>query len=135
LISGYNSLVTVLLTILGVLLLVPSVAGVVFGVFMALDPKTRRPGVFFVLWWVPGVVASLGILIRDPATFFMGLLCFAVAGLALILEERWPPTREPAVRRRVPSADSERTTRENKVREKSEVSERREAGEQSEDAS
>lgn len=105
----------------------PSVAVAVFGVFMALDAKTRRPGVFFVLWWVPGVVASLGILMRDPATFFMGLLCFAVAGLALMLEERWSGT--PAIRRRVPTADSERTTRENKVREKSEVSE------QSEDAS
>lgn len=103
----------VLLTILGVLLLVPSVAGAVFGVFMALDSKTRRAGLLFVLWWVPGIVASFGVLIRDPATFLMGLVCFVVAGLALLLEERW--ASKPISRRRAPSADSERTTGQNKI--------------------
>ena len=104
----------VLLTILGGLLLVPSVAGAVFGVFMALDSKIRRAGLLFVLWWVPGIVASFGILIRDPATFLMGLVCFVVAGLALLLEERW--ASKPVSRRRAPSADSERTTRQNKIK-------------------
>jgi len=110
--------VNVLLTILGVLLLLPSVAGIVFGVFMALDPKTRFPGVLFALWWVSAAVAAFGVLIRDPATFAMGLLCFAVAGLTLVVEERRP--QKPPVRPKVPSADSERTTQENKVRERSE---------------
>jgi len=110
--------VNVLITILGVLLLLPSAAGVIFGAYMAFDPKTRGAGMLFGLWWVSAVAAAFGILIRDPATFVMGLLCFAVAGLALFLEERLP--QKPAVRRGVPSADSEKTTRENKVRERSE---------------
>jgi len=110
--------VKVLLTILGVLLLVPSVAGAVFGVFMALDSKVRRAGLLFVLWWVPGIVASFGILIRDPATFVMGLVCFVVAGLALLLEERW--ANKPVSRRRAPTADSQRTTRQNKINDQSE---------------
>ncbi|CAN5180762.1 hypothetical protein BH18ACT10_BH18ACT10_10750 [soil metagenome] len=108
----------VLLTILGVLLLVPSVAGAVFGVFMALDSKMRRAGLLFVLWWVPGIVASFGILIRDPATFVMGLVCFVVAGLALLLEERW--ANKPVSRRRAPTADSQRTTRQNEINDQSE---------------
>jgi len=110
--------VKVLLTILGVLLLVPSVAGAVFGVFMALDSKMRRAGLLFVLWWVPGIVASFGILIRDPATFVMGLVCFVVAGLALLLEERW--ANKPVSRRRAPTADSQRTTRQNEINDQSE---------------
>ena len=111
----------ILLTVLGVLLLLPSLAGVGFGVFMALDPKNRGAGVLFGIWWVSAVAAAFGVLIRDPATFAMGLLCFAVAGLALILEEHGP--QKPAAGSRVPSADSERTTQENKVREVKERSE------------
>lgn len=109
---------TVLLTILGVLLLLISVAGLIFGGYVALNPTTRGAGLLFALWWVSAVVAALGILIRDPATFVMGLFCFTVAGLALFLKE-WRP-REPAARRRVPSADSERIIQENKIREPSE---------------
>jgi hypothetical protein len=110
--------VALLLTVLGILVLLPSVAGILFGGFMALDPKTRGAGVLFVLWWVPGVVAAVGVLIRDPATFVMGLLCFAVAGLAMTLEERW--SHKPTVRRIVPSPNSEKTTQENVIRERSE---------------
>jgi len=91
--------VTLLLTILGILVLLPSVAGIVFGGFMALDPKIRGAGVIFALWWVSGVVAALGILVRDSATFAMGLFCFAVAGLALLVGERRP--RKPKFRHEV----------------------------------
>lgn len=108
----------VFLTVLGVLLLVPSVAGILFGVFMALDPKTRGAGVFFGVWWVCAVAAAVGVLIGDPATFVMGVLCFLVAGLALVLDERKP--QKPAAGRRAPSVDSERTTRQNKIRDHSE---------------
>jgi len=91
--------VTLLLTILGILVLLLSVAGIAFGGFMALDPQVRGAGVIFGLWWVSGVVAALGILVRDSATFAIGLFCFTVAGLALLVEERLP--RKPAFRHRV----------------------------------
>ena len=79
-------LLTLLLVIMGLLLLLLSLAGVVFGVFMALDERTREQGVFFAVWWVPAVAASLGIVLRDWVTFTVGILCFVVAGAALALE-------------------------------------------------
>jgi hypothetical protein len=79
-------LLTLLLVIMGLLLLLLSLAGVVFGVFMALDERTREQGVFFAVWWVPAVAASLGIVLRDRVTFTVGILCFVVAGAALALE-------------------------------------------------
>jgi hypothetical protein len=97
--------VTLLLTILGILVLLPSVAGLVFGGFIALDPKTRGQGVMFALWWVSGVVAALGILVRDSATFVMGLFCFTVAGLALIVGARHP--RKPAFKHEAWHAEKE----------------------------
>ena len=79
-------LLTLLLVIVGLLLLLLSLAGVAFGVFMSLDERTREQGVFFAIWWVPAVAASLGVVLRDGVTFTVGALCFVVAGAALALE-------------------------------------------------
>lgn len=75
-----------LLTVLGVLLLLPSLAGVALGLYMASSPGTRGQGLFFALWWTPAAAASAGIVMHDPVTFFVGLFCFVVAGAALAIE-------------------------------------------------
>lgn len=67
---------------LGGLLFLVSLAGVVLGLYMALNHATREPGIFFALWWTPAVAGSAGIMMRDPVTFLIGVLCFAVAGMA-----------------------------------------------------
>lgn len=77
-----------LLTVLGVLLLLASLAGVAFGLFMAFDPRTREPGLYFALWWTPAAATAAGILMRDPATFTIGAICFFIAGIAFALERR-----------------------------------------------
>lgn len=74
---------TLFLVLLGLLLLVLSLAGVAFGSFMALERRNRDAGVSFAIWWVPAVAASIGVLMRDPVTFVVGTLCFVVAGVAL----------------------------------------------------
>jgi hypothetical protein len=51
------------------------------------------------VWWVPAVVASIGILMRDSVTFTVGVLCFVVAGTALVLDLRG--SRKPARQRPV----------------------------------
>jgi hypothetical protein len=80
--------VSFLLTALGLLLLLLSFAGIAIGCFMALDGRTREPGVFFALWWVPAVAASGGLLMGDPVTFSIGAFCFIMAGVAIALERR-----------------------------------------------
>jgi hypothetical protein len=111
------------LTVIGLLLLLVSVAGIAFGVFMAADPKTRGQGTLFAVWWVPGLAAASGVLMRDVVTFAVGLLCLLVAGAVLAFEGGHPS--KPTLRRKInPSgelADSERrasenTTKENKSR-------------------
>ncbi len=77
-----------LLAVVGSLLLLLSLAGVALGLFMALDHRTREPGLYFVLWWIPAVAAASGVLMRDPATFVIGASCFVVAGTAFALERR-----------------------------------------------
>lgn len=77
-----------LLTALGILLLLLSLAGIAVGFFMALGRRTRVPGVFFALWWIPAVAAAGGILMNDPVTFYIGAFCFVVAGVAMLLENR-----------------------------------------------
>jgi hypothetical protein len=80
-----NLLLTVLLVVAGLLLLLLSLAGVAFGVFMAFDERNREQGIFFAIWLVPAVAASLGIVLRDGVTFTIGGLCFVIAGAALVL--------------------------------------------------
>ncbi len=78
-----------LLAVVGALLLLLSLAGVALGLFiMSLDHRTREPGLYFVLWWIPAVAAASGILMADPATFAISAFCFVVAGTAFALERR-----------------------------------------------
>jgi hypothetical protein len=77
-----------LLTVVGALLLLSSLAGVALGLFMALDRRTREPGIYFALWWTPAAAAAGGVLMGDSATFAVGASCFVIAGVAFVLERR-----------------------------------------------
>lgn len=90
-------LLTLLLVVIGLLLLLLSLAVVAFGIYTALDERHRERGIFLAVWWVPAVAASIGILMRDSVTFTVGVLCFVVAGTALVLDLR--STRKPARQR------------------------------------
>ena len=87
-----------ILSVIGILLLLVSLAGISFGAFMALDRSTRESGWLFALGWVPAVAAASGVLMRDAVTFAVGLLCFLVAGTVFILEGE--STRRLSVKRR-----------------------------------
>jgi hypothetical protein len=93
-------LLTILLVIVGLLLLLMTLAGVAFGIFMALDVRTREQGVLLAAWCVPAVAAALGVVLRDWVTFTIGTLCFVVAGAALALEKRSSKRRPPDKARR-----------------------------------
>ena len=99
-----------ILTAIGLILLLGSLAAVSFGVFMAMDPKNRDSGRFFAVWWVPAAAASSGVLMRDVVTFFVGILCFLVAGVAFGLQgtaRRKPIARSTReVRRRGTSGET-----------------------------
>jgi hypothetical protein len=114
--------VSFILTAIGLLLLVVALAGIALGIYMAVEPKTRASGRLFAIWWVPGVAAASGVLMRDVVTFAVGIVCFLVAGVMIVLEDRSPrkvqvgeksdPARGPGGNRRL---DSERTTKENRT--------------------
>ncbi len=102
-----------LLSLVGALLLFATVLGIAFGIFMSIFPNTRRSGAYFALWWVSGAAAAVGVLMRDPVTFAVGLFCFCVAGAAFAAANRdIGRSRRDRSRR----ATSERTTRENRTR-------------------
>jgi hypothetical protein len=90
-------LLTLLLVVIGLLLLLLSLAVFAFGVYMALDERHRERGIFLAVWCIPAVAASIGILMRDSVTFTVGVLCFVVAGTALVLDLRG--TRRPVRQR------------------------------------
>ncbi len=90
-------LLTLLLVVIGLLLLLLALAVFGFGVYMALVERHRERGVFLAVWWIPAVAASIGILMRDSVTFTVGVLCFVVAGTALVLDLRG--TRKPVRQR------------------------------------
>jgi hypothetical protein len=95
-------LLTLLLVVIGLLLLLLSLAVFAFGAYMALDEHHRERGIFLAVWWIPAVAASIGILMRDSVTFIVGVLCFVVAGTALVLDlrgTRRPVRQRPAGRR------------------------------------
>lgn len=105
------------LTAMGTILLLLSLAGVAFGVFMATHPKTAEAGRLFAIWWVPGVAGAWGVLMRDTVTFAVGLICFLVAGAVFALETN--RTGKTAARRKNGGGRrtaSTRTTRENRTR-------------------
>jgi hypothetical protein len=111
------------LSVIGLLLLVVALAGVGLGIYMAVEPKTRASGKLFALWWVPGLAAASGILMRDVVTFTVGSICFLIAGAVMVFEDR--RLRKPQMRRKGDLAggadndrrlDSEKTTKENRSR-------------------
>ena len=105
-------------------MLIVCLAGVALGLYMATDSKTREGGWLFAVWWVPGVAAASGVLMRDLVTFTVGTFCFLVAGAVFVLDgdrSRKPQadkkgdlTGGPA-RTRLLDSDSERTTKENRA--------------------
>ena len=113
----------IILTVIGLLLLVVALAGIGLGIYMAVEPKTRASGKLFAIWWVPGLAAASGVLMSDVVPFTVGLICFLIAGSVMVLEDNRP--RKSQVMERGDLArgvegdirlDSEKTTRENKVR-------------------
>jgi hypothetical protein len=80
--------VSFLLTVIGVLLLIPALLGVALGAYMAVSPKMRESGLFFALWWVPAVAAAGGIMMQDTVTFTVGAVCWVLAGIVLIADGR-----------------------------------------------
>ena len=111
------------LTVIGFVLLVISLAGVALGIYMGVDRRTRRRGRLFALLWVPAVAASSGVMMHDVVTFTVGLLCFLIAGTVFALQ-RDQPYEQPAEGKtglaRGPAGnrllDSEKTTKENETR-------------------
>lgn len=95
-----------LITFVGILVGLVSLGGLVLGLFMAVDRRTREPGLLFALWWTPALATAAGILMRDPVTFFVGIFCFVVSGLAVYFERA--SARKDAKAKRF--SDSERTT-------------------------
>jgi hypothetical protein len=113
----------IILTVIGLLLLVVALAGIGLGIYMAVEPKTRASGKLFAVWWVPGLAAASGVLMRDVVTFTVGLICFSIAGAVMVFEDDRP--RWPQVTRKGNLAigsegnrrfDSEKTTKENETR-------------------
>lgn len=92
-------------------MLLASLAGVALGLFLAARRGMRRQGLSFALWWTPAAAASVGVIMHDPVTFFVGVSCFAVGGAALALERHAgrPPSKK-AHKGFEPSEPSERTT-------------------------
>lgn len=105
-------------TFFGILLLLLTLAGVAFGLFMAMEPKNRGQGRLFAIWWVPAVAAALGVLMKDVVTFTIGLLCFLIAGAVFTLAERdpsKPKRRSGGGETGGGDEDSTKTTRENRA--------------------
>ena len=104
-------------------MLVAALAGIGLGIYTAVEPKTRASGKLFAIWWVPGLAAASGVLMRDIVTFTVGLICFLIAGAVMVFEDSKPPksqVRGKGDLSRGPGSDirldSEKTTRENRAR-------------------
>ena len=112
-----------ILTATGFLLLVVALLGVGLGIYMAVEPQTRASGKLFAIWWVPGLAAASGLLMRDVVTFTIGSVCFLIAGAVMVFEDSRPRksqvrgkgdlARGPEGDRRL---DSEKTPREKRTR-------------------
>src|SRR5215208_5511982 len=121
-------MVSFILTAIGLLLLVISLAGVALGLYMAADKRTRSRDRLFAVLWVPAVAAASGVVMHDVVTFTVGLLCFLVAGTVFALQgdkPYEPPADTKADLARGPAGnrflDSEKTTKENKTRSQGKV--------------
>ena len=79
-----------ILTATGFLLLVVALLGVGLGIYMAVESKTRASGRLFAIWWVPGLAAAGGVLMRDVVTFTVGSVCFLIAGAVMVFEDSRP---------------------------------------------
>ena len=109
-----DSILAAGLTVIGTLLLLASLAGVAFGVYMATDAKTRGSGKLFAVWWVPAAAAASGLFMRDVVTFTIGVLCFLVAGAVFTFEDG--KARPPAAKRTNEKREgSQKTTSENRT--------------------
>jgi hypothetical protein len=115
--------VSSILNAIGLLLFVVALAGIGLGIYMAVEPKTRASGKLFAIWWVPGLAAASGVLMRDVVTFTVGLICFLLAGAVMVFEDS--RLRRSQVRGKGDLArgtggdirlDSEKTTREMRTR-------------------
>ena len=111
------------LSAIGLVLLVISLAGIALGLYMAVDKRTRSRGRLFAVLWVPALAASSGVLMRDVVTFTVGLLCFLIAGTVYAIQgdvPKKPPAGREADLATSPAEsrllDSEKTTKENEVR-------------------
>jgi hypothetical protein len=82
-----GAILSAVLTLVGAVLLLASLTGVAFGVYMAAEPKTRESGKLFAVWWVPAAAAASGVFMRDVVTFTIGVLCFLVAGAVFTFED------------------------------------------------
>ena len=80
-------ILSAVLTLVGAVLLLASLTGVAFGVYMAAEPKTRESGKLFAVWWVPAAAAASGVFMRDVVTFTIGVLCFLIAGAVFTFED------------------------------------------------
>ncbi len=94
-------------------MLLASLTGVAFGVYMAADPKTRESGKLFAVWWVPAAAAASGLFMRDVVTFTIGVLCFLVAGAVFTFEDG--KARASAAKRTNETLE-EKTTGENRTK-------------------
>ena len=105
-----------LITAIGALILMLSLAGIAFGVYMSTHPKTREPGKLFAIWWVPGIAAALGVFMRDSVTFSIGMICFVIAGATLLIKSGTNASSASHKRGSSKRSSSARTTRENRTR-------------------
>ena len=108
---------------MGLLLLVVALAGIGLGIYMAVEPKTRASGKLFAIWWVPGLAAASGVLMRDVVTFTVGLICFLIAGAVMVFEDSRPRKSQVRGKGTLTAGpegdgrlDSEKTTREKTIR-------------------
>lgn len=110
-------MVAFLVTLIGIPLLLGSLAALAFGLFMAVDTKNREQGWLFAIWWVPGVAAASGVVMRDVVTFTIGLLCFLVAGAVFLYADTSSGKPDVKRHRRTPGSRgvSEKTTTENEA--------------------
>jgi hypothetical protein len=115
--------VSFVLTAIGLLLFVVTLAGIALGIYMAFEPKTRASGKLFAIWWVPGLAAASGVLMRDVVTFVVGIVCFLVAGAVIVMEDRSPRKVQVSEKSGLAGGtggnsrlDSERTTKKNRTK-------------------